>query len=195
MVNSKRYDPTNTRFQKHTQAFVSGKTRKGHLNDDREAGDTFKAEGVLVRVDKNKINSNGWEVKIDNKTYYCTYGDNIVYLPPYTSTNKYYLPKSQCDVEVSIDKKSKIYTITRIKSDKKQPITLYDNMVKLEGSNTASITITENLVETQGAGIKSDGDIVINTESQEDLPDQISLTDLYIQVQELKDQLSDTNDI
>ena len=40
MVDSKRYDPTITRFQKHTKSFVSGKTKKGHLNnEEREAGD------------------------------------------------------------------------------------------------------------------------------------------------------------
>ena len=123
MVDSKRYDPTITRFQKHTKSFVSGKTKKGHLNnEERKEGDVINEEGILVRIDKKQIQGKGWRVEIDKKPYNCSYyGNSFLFLPNCTETDTYYIPKKECKVEVSIDKKSKIYTITKIKGLKTSP--------------------------------------------------------------------------
>ena len=109
MVNSKRYNPSNKRFQKHTQSFVEGKTMKGHLVDEEKKGSKYKTTGELVKVNKNDLNGTGWYVKVEKKTLKCSYGDNIYYLPPYTEQGDWYFPKSKCEVEVSIDEKSKIF--------------------------------------------------------------------------------------
>ena len=83
MVDSKRYTPTNERFRKHTQNFVSEKTKKGHLNDkEKDKGDVSKEDGKLIKVYKKLMKKNGWIVKVDGKEYHCSYGDNIVFLPP-----------------------------------------------------------------------------------------------------------------
>ena len=194
MVDTKRYSPTNKRFQKHTQAFVSGKTKKGHLSsEEREAGDVVKETGLLVKVNKNNIQGNGWEVKIDNKTYMCTYGDNIIYLPPCTLNGSYYLPKKECKVEVSIDKKSKIYTITKIDDPDKQPISIMNNSITLQTQGEASLTITEDTTTISGNNLTVEGDINIDTSKKEDLPDTISITELYKKVQIIESKLSDNN--
>ena len=191
MVDSKRYDPTITRFQKHTQSFVSGKTKKGHLNkDDDERGteDVVKEEGVLVKVNWKDLYGKSWEVKIGNKTYKCSYGDNIIYLPPYNTNGSYYIPKKECKVEVSIDKKSKIYTITRILDDEKQPITMTNDAIKIQANGTASLKVEEKKVSVTG-------DVVVDTSKNKDVKtDKISLTDLYKQVQNIELKLSDKND-
>lgn len=195
MVDSKRYDPTITRFQKHTKSFVSGKTKKGHLNkDDREAGDVIKEEGILVKVDSRDLQGKTWEVKVDKKTYMCSYGDNIVYLPPCTKNGDYYIPKKKCLVEISIDKKSKINTITRMKDPNKQPIAMIDNQIKMQGNGTASLIIQGDSTSIEGSELSVEGDVKVDTSKDDDLPDSISLKKLYKEVQILKDKVSDSDD-
>lgn len=196
MVDTKRYDPTITRFQKHTKSFVSGKTKKGHLsNDERDAGDVVKEDGILVRVNSNNLQGKSWLVKVGNKEYWCTYGDNIVYLPDCVKDGIYYKPKKECKVEVSIDKKSKIYTITRIKDPNKQPISMIDSKISLQGNGNASLTVEENKTAIEGDNLTVENDVLIQTsEEDEDLPDKISVTELYKKVRDIEVQLSDKDD-
>ena len=208
MVDSKRYDPTITRFQKHTKSFVSGKTKKGHLGTgEREAGDYVKEEGVLVKINKNDLQGASWEVKVGNKTYNCSYyGNSFLFLPNCTENGNYYIPKKEYKVEVSIDKKSKIYTITKIKglkmSSNEQLISIMEgDKINIKGGENSSITIDENKTSIKGEGlsvegdVSVEGDIKIDTSKQEDLPNSISVTNLYKRVQILESKLSDdTND-
>lgn len=208
MVDSKRYDPTITRFQKHTKNFVSGKTKKGHLNnEEREPGDYIKEEGTLVRIDKNNLQGKSWEVKVDNKTYMCSYyGNSFLFLPNCTTNGKYYIPKKEYKVEVSIDKKSKIYTITKIKglklSSNEQLISIIEgNKINIQGSKDSSLIVDQEGTSISGSGLSVEGniavqgDIEIDTSHDDDLPDSISVTDLYKKVQIIESKLSDNNDI
>lgn len=202
MVDSKRYTPTNERFRKHTQNFVSEKTKKGHLNDkEKDKGDVSKEDGKLVKVYKKLMKKNGWIVKVDGKEYHCSYGDNIVFLPPCTDKGTYYVPKKECLVEVSIDKKSKIYTITRMKDPNKQPIEMMNDSISLQGSGLAELKVEADKTKVSGESldvegdVNVDGDVKIDTSKDEDLPDSISLKSLYKEVQILKNnQNSDKDD-
>lgn len=179
MVNTKRYNPTIERFRKHTQGFVSGKTKKGHLDDKKEDENNKKEEGVLVRIDKRNINGNGWRVKVGNKTYNCSYGDNISYRPDCVENGHYLIPKKECKVEVSIDKKSKIYTITKI-IGKKNTIQMTSKSVTLKGGGNAGLKVDEENVSV-------DGDIQVNTKDDDDYEeDYISVKDMYKRIQELE---------
>ena len=195
MVDSKRYDPSIKRFQEHTQSFVSGKTKKGHLNsDERTAKDHKRLDGELKRVHKNKLYERGWEVYVDKKKYMCTYGDNIIYLPPYTETTEYYVPKKKCEVEITVDEKSKIYTITRINDINKQPIELSNHGVVLQGKGLSSVSVTDDIVKTEGDHLLAENDVKIDTTKDKDLPDEISVKKLYKRVQILQKQIdSDKN--
>ena len=202
MVDSKRYTPTNERFRKHTQNFVSEKTKKGHLNDkEKDKGDVSKEDGKLVKVYKKLMKKNGWIVKVDGKEYHCSYGDNIVFLPPCTDKGTYYVPKKECLVEVSIDKKSKIYTITRMKDPNKQPIEMMNDSISLQGSGAAELKVEADKTKVSGESldvegdVNVDGDVKIDTSKDKDLPDSISLKSLYKEVQILKNnQNSDKDD-
>ena len=202
MVDSKRYTPTNERFRKHTQNFVSEKTKKGHLNDkEKDKGDVSKEDGKLIKVYKKLMKKNGWIVKVDGKEYHCSYGDNIVFLPPCTDKGTYYVPKKECLVEVSIDKKSKIYTITRMKDPNKQPIEMMNDSISLQGSGAAELKVEADKTKVSGESldvegdVNVDGDVKIDTSKDEGLPDSISLKSLYKEVQILKNnQNSDEDD-
>ena len=124
----------------------------------------------------------------------CSYGDNIVYLPPCNKNGNYYVPKNKCLVEISIDKKSKIYTITRMKDPNKQPIAMIDDQIKMQGSGSASLTITTDSTTIEGTELSVEGDVKVDTSKDEDLPDSISLKKLYKDVQILKEKVSDDND-
>lgn len=198
MVDVKRYTPSNKRFQKHTQHFVEGTTMKGHLDEGKDKNkEKNKYKGNLIRVVIAKLYENGWEVKKDNKTYYCNYGDNIIYLPPHTTTDLYYIPNGKCEVEFTVDEKSGIKTITRINHPKKQPISMNNQGVTIQGSGAASIKISEDTTEVEGELIAQDltakDDIIVDTTEQEGLPNKISVTSLYKQVQKLEKQVSDNN--
>lgn len=65
MVKTTSYSPTNKRFRSHFQDFASTKAKKGHLNNNERDTDEIKHErGVLVKIEKNKIDSNGWIVEV-----------------------------------------------------------------------------------------------------------------------------------
>ena len=194
MVNSKRYNPSNKRFQKHTQSFVEGKTMKGHLGEGDKNKNTSKETGVLIRVTKSKITSDGWEVKIKKKTYHCNYGDNIIYLPPHKTTELYYIPNKKCEVEVSIDKKNKIYTITKIKDKNKKPISMTNDGIKLGGNGKATIEVSKNSTKIKGENLSVENDITVDTTKQSGLPDEISITEMYKKIQVLEEKISDGND-
>ena len=210
MVDSKRYNPSNKRFQEHTKHFIEGTTLKGHLNDEKKKKDKYKTTGQLIRVVRAKIYSDGWETKVDGKKINCNYGDNIVYLPPHTVTDLYYIPKKKCEVEISIDEKSKIHTITRIKDPNKQPISMTNDGITLEGKDgallkvennsveatadgEATLRITTDKVEVSGDNLSVQNDVKIDTTEDEDLPDEISVKQMYKEIQILKGQINDSD--
>ena len=93
MVN-KKFSPTNKKFKKHFEDFAATKPKKGHLGSgERDNDETAIKVGKLVRIHRAKLYGRGWEVKIDNKTYMCTYGDNVIMIPKSTVTEKYFIPK------------------------------------------------------------------------------------------------------
>lgn len=200
MVDSKRYNPSNKRFQKHTQSFVEGKTMKGNLNQGKKDKNSYKIDGVLVKVNKNALNEDGWYVQVEKKVIRCTYGDNIIYLPPYTENGDWYMPKSKCEVEVSINEKSNINTITKMKDPKKQPITMNNDGIKLSsGTGTGEVQIIKNEINlvadniTAKSEISAENEITLDTTNHKDLPNQIKITDMYREIQELKEKVSDSN--
>lgn len=129
MVKAKSYTPTNKRFRRHFQDIAQTKTRKGHLNQDkREQEDVVTEKGTLIRIEKAKINDNGWEVEVgtgdDKKTYNCVNSTgNAMQMPECIESGQYYVPKHTTSVDVLLDNVSKIYSITRIRSLEKSIVT------------------------------------------------------------------------
>lgn len=203
MVDSKGYNPTITRFQRHTKNFVSGKTKKGHLDDEeRKPGDVVTEEGKLVRIIKKDLRGKSWEVDISGKKYMCSYyGNSFLFLPNCTETDTYYIPKKECQVEVSIDKKSKIYTITKIKGLKSSPnqqlISIIEgDKIDIQGSGQASVSVGNETTTISGQGLSVEGNIEIDTSDNEEVStDKISVTDLYKRIEVIESKLSDDNDI
>lgn len=194
MVSQKRYMPTNKRFQDHTKMFVGTKTKKGHLNAKEKEKEKTLTEGTLIRVIKEKIYENGWEVRVGKsknaKTYMCNYGDNIMYLPEHTETDMYYVPKHDCSVQVSIDEKSNVYFITRINDPNKKPISITSDGVSIKGNGTSGIEVTTDTVKATGQ-LLSDEDVVVKTENTE-----VSLKDVGEKVESIEnDGLETKGDI
>ena len=170
MVSQKRYMPTNKRFQDHTKMFVGTKTKKGHLNAREQDKDKTLVEGTLVRIVKEKIYDEGWEVKVgkgnDAKTYMCSYGDNIMYLPDCTETDMYYVPKHECSVQVNIDQDTKVYFIVKINDPNKQPISIGSDKISIQSNGEGGIEITTDTVQATGE-LSSDTDVTVKTENKE----------------------------
>lgn len=159
MVKSNGYTPTNKYFRNKFQDFASTKTKKGHLNHSDEEEGAKNLTGTLVKIDKDKLYTNGWLVETtDKKQYWCSYGDGVVCLPEYTESGKYYTPKTKTEVNISIDEDNKVYLLTRLKDPNKKPIAFYNDKLEISVNtntdtnkkNNAKIEVSKNDVNIKG---------------------------------------------
>lgn len=171
MTGIKKRSPTNKEFKTNFQKLASTATKKGHLTDQTKKADDNAVEiGTLVRIVRDKMYENGWEVKVgtgsESKTYMCSYGDGVLCIPESTVTDQYLVPKEKTEVEVSIDKKSKIYTIKKIKTNNTKPIALYDDLLTIStntntntnGNVSASIEVSNDSVNLKTNSVKITSD-------------------------------------
>ena len=165
MTGIRKRSPTNKEFKKNFQGLASTQVKKGHLNNqEKKASDNGLVEGTLIRVDRNKFYSNGWEVKVGKgkgaTTYMCENLDNQI--PAFTTTDNYLVFKGNVSVEISIDKQTKIYQITNIKSANKKPWVLYnetlllstDTNEKTKSSVQAAIEIGKEYINLKSDKVK-----------------------------------------
>ena len=167
MDNIHRREPTNKEFKTNFQGLAATKTKKGHLNDqERKKDDKQSTEGVLKRILISKIDTNGWDVVVgkgsDTHTYHCVNPLGSLLIPDSTiSTNKlYYIPKNKTAVDIDIDKKSHIYTITRVKGQQIPLASFNDKLYLSVDTNSktnsdinAEITMSKDDITLQGDNI------------------------------------------
>lgn len=168
MVKTNRYNPSNKKFSDHFQKLAKTKTKKGHLNEsgERDSEDTLITSGVLVRIEKAKINANGWEVEVgygeNKKTYNCKNITGTTAIPDYTESAKYYVMKNQIKVDVSIDNVSKIYSITNIHNIN-SIFTMKDKEIKISSvpasnnEKASKVTLGEEHLNLEGVNINING--------------------------------------
>lgn len=113
MVDIRGYNPTNQYFKDNFQRFAGTKTKKGDLNTGD--GSVVYDTGILKRIDKTKILQNGWIVEVSDKTYNCTNDSGTLLVPKHTESAQYYTPNETIQVDVSLDKKNKIYKLLRMR--------------------------------------------------------------------------------
>ena len=190
MVGIKKRAPTNKEFRNHFQDFASTKTKKGHLNSKSQKSKNSKEIGVLVRIIRDKLYENGWEVEVGTgkkkKTYMCSLDSSVLYIPDSEITEKYLVPKQKTEVEITIDTKSQIYRITKIKSRNIKPIALFEDVLTIStNTNTdtnsdvsASIELSKDTVN-----IKSDNVKITDSNNK-----QIDLIGLQIEVETLNQE-------
>lgn len=179
MTGIRKRSPTNKEFKTNFQGLASTKTKKGHLNnEDKKASDNAVEKGTLVRIHREKIYDNGWEVKVgsgkDSVTYMCSYGDGILQIPDSNITNNYFIPKNKTEVELTIDKKSKIYTIIKLKTSDKKPIALFDdNLTISTNTNTDTNSDTETSIEVGKTTVNINSNNVTITDSDDNVIDLV----------------------
>lgn len=200
MVKTTNYNPTNKRFRKHFQDFASTKAKKGHLNENDRDTDEIKHErGVLVRIEKAKITSDGWIVEVgkdeNKKTYNCTNTTGVLSIPDSTETDLYYVPNSTIDVDITIDTVSSIYQITRIKSLNNHVAYQADGQLIIgdTGTTDASDDAKTGKITISKTKITIDGDNKINGNTEtEDLTVKnkfkIGDMDVAITIKNLQDE-------
>lgn len=184
MVGIKKRSPTNKEFRTHFQDFASTQTKKGHLNNTSQKSKIGKETGVIIRILKDKIYENGWEVKVgtgnESKKYMCSIDSSILYMPKSTITDKYYIPEQKTEVEISIDTKSQIYSITKIKSTDTIPLALYDGVLTIStNTNTDTNSSVTSSIKLSDTSIDIISDKVQITDSNNN---QVDLIDLHSQV-------------
>ena len=212
MDNVHRRTPTNKEFKTNFQGLASTKAKKGHLNDqERKKDDKQSTEGTLKRILISKIDDNGWEVVVgkgtDTHTYNCVNPLGGLLIPESElSTNKlYYVPKNKTVVEVDIDKKSHIYTITRIRGQQIPLASFHDKLYLSVDSNTktnkdvnAEITMSKDDITLQADSVKvkdnDDNEIDLLEENAQQKDDISSLQEenksLLSRIEILEEQVS-----
>lgn len=77
--------------------------------------DIEEKEGVVVSIDKDKINGDGWEVKTDDgETIHCSVASNMYELPETEDYGGMYYPKKTVKVKITINPVLKRNTITEV---------------------------------------------------------------------------------
>ena len=198
-VKKNRY--TNKEFKDNFVNLASEKVKIGHLTQKRDVGDNQVVEGILKQIIKNQIETNGWLVEVGNgkntHIYHCSNTDPFN-LPDVTETETMYVPTKKVKVEFIMDKFNKIYTITRMITDRKIPLSLYNDQLKISVDNNnktnqdvnAAITINK-----KGINLMAESIVIQNKENE-----KIDLVDAHQNniesIEELKQQnLSLTNEI
>ena len=173
MTGIRKRAPTNKEFKNNFQGLASTRVKKGHLTGkEKKPEDNAKEVGVLTRINRAKLYENGWEVKVgtgnDAVTYNCSYGDGVMYIPDSTVTKQYFVPKGKVEVEVTIDKKSKIYTITKINTDNKKAVAVYENLLTLAISTDENDDVDASIqLSKTGVNIKSNNVVITNSDNEE----------------------------
>lgn len=173
MTGIRKRAPTNKEFKNNFQGLASTRVKKGHLTGkEKKPEDNAKEVGTLVRINRAKLYENGWEVKVgtgnDAVTYNCSYGDGVMYIPDSTITKQYFVPKGKVEVEVTIDKKSKIYTITKLNTDNKKAVAVYENLLTLAISTDENDDVDASIqLSKSSVNIKSDNVIITNSDDEE----------------------------
>lgn len=194
MTIMKNRSPTNKEFKTNFQRLASDKPKKGHLeSQDKKASDNAIETGRLIRVERSKYYSNGWEVKVGKGsnavTYMCSNLDQ--YVPPFRETKKYLVFKGNVEVEISIDKKSKIYQITRIKSSNKKAMTLYeDSLVISQNENEKNKKSNSSSIELGKETINLKSDTIKITDSNNN---EIDLVSTINEIKETLNQMQKNN--
>ncbi|MBR1610721.1 MAG: hypothetical protein IJ672_04415 [Methanobrevibacter sp.] len=192
MTGIKKRAPTNKEFKGHFQGLAGTRVKKGHLNnqEEKKPEDNAKENGELIRIHKKKLYEKGWEVKVgtgkDAVTYMCSYGDAVLCIPDSNITEEYYIPKNKTNVEVTIDKKSKIYTVTKINSPNVKPIALYeDNLVISTNTNTDTNSKEDTAIEVSKKSVNIKSSSVTITDADD------NTIDLFESHDQTNQQISD----
>ena len=167
MDNVHRRTPTNKEFKTNFQGLAATRTKKGHLSDqERKKDDKQSTEGTLKRILISKIDENGWEVVVgkgtDTHTYNCVnpLGSLLIPESEISPNKQYYIPKNKTIVEIDIDKKSRIYTITRVLGQQ-VPLASFDDKLhlsvdtntKTNGDINAEITMSSDDITRQADNV------------------------------------------
>lgn len=113
MGDIRNHSATNAYFKDNFKRLAGTKTQKGDLNTSD--GSVVYDTGILVRIEKKKILQNGWVVEVNDRTYKCTNDSERLTVPKHTESKEYYVPNDKIQVDVSLDKKNKIYKILRMR--------------------------------------------------------------------------------
>lgn len=206
---------TNKEFKDRFEKLASTDVIKGHLtNQKRSPGDSQTVKGVLKHVIRERIDTNGWIVTVgsdkDKSDYSCTNPQWSTTLPSSTITPTLYVPKEKTEVEISLDKKNKIYTILRVISGNVNPFGLYQDTLtvsinqneKTNGDVNAEVTMTKETINMVADAIvvqdnnNNQINLIENSNEQsqkiEELQQQNS--DLRNRIQIIEQQLNSDNE-
>ena len=96
---------------------VGNKTNATIRDLEETLEDIEEKEGIVISIDKDKINGDGWVVQdSDGETYTCTCASNMYQLPETEEYGGVYYPTDQVSVKFTINPVLKTNTITEITS-------------------------------------------------------------------------------
>lgn len=182
----KSFRPTPHRFQKSMQTITGNKTNALVRDLEEEEGELEQKTGVVVSIEQNKINGNGWKVQDqDGKIYTCNCASNMYEVPSGTDKGGILYPSSKVQCKFTINPVLKVNTINEIttSNDKKVDISKWthknqDTTVIAKPNAAVSISnggisfnydnYSKIAINNNGIDIKSDN-ITINEQSLNDI--------------------------
>lgn len=126
--------------------------------------ETYNTEGTLISINPEKIDSNGWRVKIDDyKTFDCTYTSDVRIMPEYIVRNSgEWIPKSIVTAQVSVDTIMQTYNILQITVGEQIPVELEPGTTNVIHDEKVSVSMSEEGVSLNGESFMLNGESVEN---------------------------------
>lgn len=182
----KSFRPTPHRFQKSMQTITGNKTNALVRDLEEEEGELEQKTGIVISIEKDKINGNGWTVKDqDGKTYVCNCASNMYEVPSSNERGGILYPNSKIQCKFTVNPVLKVNTITEItgQDDKKIDVSKWthqDQDTTVIAKPNAAVSISNGGISFnydeyskidinhKGIDIKSDN-ITINEQSLDEL--------------------------
>lgn len=121
--------------------------------------ETYNTEGILISINPDKVNSNGWRVKVDDyKVFDCTYTSDVRVMPEYIIRgNNEWIPKNTVKAQVSVDTVMQTYNILKITIGEELPVELEPGTTNITHEDKSSISLSNDGVLLNGENLFING--------------------------------------
>lgn len=203
MKRKKSFRPTPHSVQNSMKIMTGNKTNSSvrdfgddEDSDDKKNKNIQEKTGVIVSIEKNKINGNGWTVQVKNgTTYKCNCASNLYEIPKSKEKGGVLYPKEKVQCKIKINPVLRVNTITEIIGSKKKKEKLNIDKWTHKDQDTQVIASLKSAISISDGGITFNYDdkskVTINEKGVK-IQGKVSTDSLKVEDKALQDYIPDT---
>jgi len=200
MMKKKRsFKGTPNAIQDSMKIIVGNKTNSRVRDFGEEGKDDKNIEektGIIVSIDKNKINGNGWTVQCKDGTYKCSCASNLYEIPKSKEKGGILYPKEKVQCKIKINPVLRVNTITEISGSKKKKEKLNISKWTHKDQDTQVIASAKSAISISDGAITfnyNDKTKVTIDEKGVQIQGQVNTDALNVEDKALQDYIPDTS--